>query len=373
MNQLSTGRILVVLILLCGCSSLENKKVDYKSESKQVRPLEVPPDLAAPSASDRYTVPDANAATYSDYNQGQPAARSVAGQTLLPQSGKAHIERAGTQRWLVVEAPPEQVWPVVREFWQEMGFIIVSENAETGIMETDWAENRAKIPQDALRNLLGKVIDQVYSTPERDKFRARLERGQVAGTTEVFITHRGMYEMYVNDANMRQAGKTMWQPRPADPELEAEMLQRLQAKFSGAKTIEAVQQVKATAPPEPRAVVSKGVGGAPVLVMKDDFDRAWRRVGLSLDRLGFTVQDRDRAGGLYYVRYLNPDAQTKKSGLLSKLAFWESDPKAKAADYRIAVADAKSGSEVKVLSADGAPDKSEAATRILTVLQEDLK
>ncbi|HTS52962.1 MAG TPA: outer membrane protein assembly factor BamC [Burkholderiales bacterium] len=372
MSLPSAGRVFLILILLCGCS-IENKKVDYKSEAKQVRPLEVPPDLAAPSASDRYTVPDANAATYSDFHQGQPA-RTVAGQTLLPQSGKAHVERAGTQRWLFVEEPPEQVWPVVKEFWQEMGFIIVSENAETGIMETDWAENRAKIPQDALRNLLGKVIDQAYSTPERDKFRSRLERGQVAGTTEVFVTHRGMYEMFVNDANMRQAGKTVWQPRPADPELEAEMLQRLQAKFSGAKPVEAVQQAKPTPPPEPRAVVSKGVGGAPVLVMKDDFDRAWRRVGLSLDRLGFTVQDRDRAGGLYYVRYLNPDADTKKSGLLSKLAFWESDgSKAKPAEYRIVVADAKSGSEVKVLSADGAPEKSEAATHILTVLQEDLK
>lgn len=371
MKQSSVGRMLLVSMLLCGCS-VENKKVDYKSESKQVRPLEVPPDLAAPTASDRFTVPDANAATYSDYNQGQPAARATGTQVLLPQSGKAHIERAGTQRWLVVEAPPEQVWPLVKEFWQEMGFIIVSENAETGIMETDWAENRAKIPQDVFRNLLGKVIDQAYSTPERDKFRARLERGQQPGITEVYVTHRGMYEMYVNDANMRHAGKTMWEPRPPDPELEAEMLRRLMIKFSGEKSVPTVQ-AKATAPPEPRAVVSKGVGGAPVLVMKDDFDRAWRRVGLSLDRLGFTVQDRDRAGGLYYVRYLNPDADTKKSGLLSKLAFWESDAKAKAAEYRIAVADSKSGSEVKVLSADGAPDKSDAATRILTVLQEDLK
>jgi outer membrane protein assembly factor BamC len=153
------------------------------------------------------------------------------------------------------------------------------------------------------------------------------------------------------------------------------MLRRLQMKLAGEKVIETPQvQAKPSAPPEPRAVVSKGAGGTPVLVMKDDFERAWRRVGLSLDRLGFTVQDRDRAGGLYYVRYLNPDADAKKPSLLSRLAFWESDSsKGKAAEYRIVVADAKPGSEVKVLSADGAPEKSEAATRILTVLQEDLK
>jgi len=373
MNQSSARLTLLISILLCACS-IENKKIDYKSESKQARPLEIPPDLAAPNASDRFTVPEANAATYSDYNQGQPA-KVGATQGLLPQPGKARIERAGSQRWLVVEAPPEQVWPVVREFWQEMGFIIVSENAETGIMETDWAENRAKIPQDALRNLLGKVIDQAYSTPERDKFRSRLERGEPAGSTEVYVTHRGMYEMYVNDANFRQTGRTVWQPRPADPELEMEMLRRLQMKLAGEKSFEtAPVQAKPSAPLEPRAVIAKGAGGTPVLVMKDDFDRAWRRVGLSLDRLGFAVQDRDRAGGLYYVRYLNPDADTKKPSLLSRLAFWESDSsKGKAADYRIVVADAKGGAEVKVLSADGTPEKSESATRILTVLQEDLK
>jgi outer membrane protein assembly factor BamC len=364
----------LVLGLMCGCSSLENKKIDYKSESKQVRPLEIPPDLSSPNASDRYAVPDTNSATASDYNQGQAAARPTGTTGLLPQPDKAYIERAGSQRWLVVGAPPEKVWPVIKEFWQGQGFIVVSENVETGIMETDWAENRAKIPQGAIRNVLGKVFDQAYSSPERDKFRTRLERGQKPGTTEIYISHRGMYEMYVNDANLRQTGRTVWQPRASDPELEAEMLQRLQAKFAGEQAVEAAQGKSTRAPSEPRAVVSKGASGTPVLTLKDDFDRAWRRVGLSLDRLGFTVQDRDRAGGLYFVRYLNPEGAAKKSGLLSRLAFWESDgAKGKAEDYRIIVAEAKTGTEVQVQAADGKPDKSEAATRILTVLQEDLK
>ena len=201
-----------------------------------MRPLEVPPDLSSPNPNDRYAVPDTNSATLSDLKQGQPAGAGTP--AILPQPDKAYIERAGSQRWLVVDAPPEKVWPVVKEFWQETGFIVVSENQETGIMETDWAENRAKIPQGWVRNVLGKVMDQAYSSPERDKYRTRLERGQKAGTTEVFVSHRGMYEMYVNDANMRQTGRTVWQPRAADPELEAEMLRRLQAKFAGTQAVE---------------------------------------------------------------------------------------------------------------------------------------
>jgi outer membrane protein assembly factor BamC len=372
MNQPLVKFTVLLFALLCGCSTLEGKKIDYKSESKQVRPLEVPPDLSSPNPNDRYAVPDTNSATLSDLKQGQPAGAGTP--AILPQPDKAYIERAGSQRWLVVDAPPEKVWPVVKEFWQETGFIVVSENQETGIMETDWAENRAKIPQGWVRNVLGKVMDQAYSSPERDKYRARLERGQKAGTTEIFVSHRGMYEMYVNDANMRQTGRTVWQPRAADPELEAEMLRRLQAKFAGTQAVETVQSKATKPPPAPRAVVAKGPNGSPVLALTDDYDRAWRRVGLSLDRLGFTVQDRDRAGGLYYVRYLNPESEAKKPGMLSWLAFWESDaPKGKAEDYRIVVTDAKPGSEVRVLGADGKPDTSEAAARILTVLQEDLK
>jgi len=369
-----------LLLLLClgaavisGCSSsaLEGKKIDYKSESKQARPLEIPPDLSAPNPNDRYAVPE-GPATYSDFSQSQPA-RNAANPALVPQVAGAHIERAGSQRWLVVESPPEKVWPALKDFWQENGFIVVSESMETGIMETDWAENRAKIPQGVIRNWIGKVLDQAYSAPERDKFHTRIERGQKQGTTEVYISHRGMYEMYVNDANMRQTGRTVWQPRPSDPELEMEMLRRFMAKLAGDQPVQTAQGGQAPPKAEPRAVVSK-VSGMPVLMLKDDFDRAWRRVGLSLDRLGFSVQDRDRSSGLYYVKYLNPETEAAKPTLWSRLAFWESDaPKGKSKDYRIVLADSKAGTEVKVLSADGSPEKSDAATRILTVLQEDLK
>ena len=282
------------------------------------------------------------------------------------------MERAGTQRWLVVDQPPDAVWPVIKEFWQEQGFIIATDNPEVGFMQTDWAENRAKIPQGWIRSVIGKVSDNVYSTPERDRYRTRIERGTKPGTTEIYITHRGAYEVYVADANLRQTGKTMWQPMPPDPDLEAEMLQRLMVKF-GVKQEVAAAKVKDTKF-EPRAVLSKGEGGVPVLTLTDDFDRGWRRVGLSLDRLGFTVQDRDRKAGTYFVRYVNPGGAPKDSSFLSKLAFWDTDvPPGKAADYRISVVGAGNTTRVTVVGTDGKPMSSEAAGRILTVLQEDLK
>jgi outer membrane protein assembly factor BamC len=373
---LALGLVLALLAGGCSKSIVPTKKIDYKSASKeQGSALEVPPDLPKPATNERYALPEGpsrSTATYSEYRQDRPARAQESG--ILPAVQSARIERAGTQRWLVVEAPPETVWPVLREFWQEMGFLIAVDNPEIGIMETDWAENRAKIPQSLVRNVLGKVLEQAYSTPELDRFKVRIERGAKQGSTEVYVTHRGAYEMYVADANLRQTGKTMWQPRQSDPNLEAEMLTRLMVRLGTPENVatNAVKQAKV----EPRAALGKGADGVPVLTLKDDFDRAWRRVGLSLDRLGFSVQDVDRAAGLYYIRYLNPPAPSKEeTGFLDRLAFWKKDSNdgGKPEDYRVSVAGAGAGTQVTVLSSDGKADRSEAAARMLTVLQEDLR
>lgn len=358
---------------LAGCSGgavIEGKKIDYKSAS-QAPPLEIPPDLPAPSTSDRYALPEApsrSTATYSEYAQDRPAHAQTQG--VLPHFDGARVVRAGTQRWLVVDQPAEAVWPVLREFWQEMGFILAVDDPQLGVMETDWAENRAKIPQSMVRNVIGKVFDQAYSVPERDRFRTRLERSADGKATEIYVSHRGAFEMYVADANLRQTGRTVWQGRPPDPDLEAEMLTRLMVKLGTPPQVAATQMKSAKL--EPRASLASA-DGQPVLTLKDDFERGWRRVGLALDRLGFAVQDRNRTAGVYYVRYLNP-AEVKSEGFLSKLAFWSKDDTgAKAADYRIAVKEGQGGTRVTVQTAEGKPEHSEVATRILTVLLEDLK
>ena len=223
----------LALTLLAGCSGNilpDSKKIEYKSAGK-LPPLEIPPDLTQPSRDERYAVPDTSArgsATFSAYTSDRSGqARTTTAQDVLPQVDKMRIERSGTQRWLVLNGVPEKMWPTVKEFWQEMGFLVNIEVPEAGIMETDWAENRAKLPQDIIRGSLGKVFESLYSTPERDKFRTRLEKGTQPGTMEIYISHRGMYEIYVNEGK----SDTRWQPRPADPELEAEMLSRLMVRL----------------------------------------------------------------------------------------------------------------------------------------------
>ncbi len=367
---------LAVVLSSCSGIGLESKKIDYKtSAASKVPTLEIPPDLTSPTRDDRFAVPDTagkGTATFSAYS-GERSPQALAQQQsgVLPQVDKARIERSGNQRWLVVAGTPGKLWDQIKDFWQETGFVIKLELPEAGVMETDWAENRAKIKEDALRNLLGKVIDSLYSTAERDKFRTRLEPGLEPGTTDVFISHRGMYEIYVTEGK----DQTKWQPREPDPELEAEMLRRLMVRLGSDDKRAAAQIAAAKEKPADRARLSRGNDGAGTLEVQESFDRAWRRVGLALDRVGFTVEDRDRSKGLYFVRYVDPevDGQKKDDGFLSKLAFWKAsgpDPKIK---YRIYLKEVGSSTTVQVLSFEGGVDQSETSKKILSLLYDQLK
>jgi outer membrane protein assembly factor BamC len=345
-------------VVLSACSVLETDKVDYKSAGKAAS-LEVPPDLTQLSRDTRYNVPGV-AVTASGYQVGKTTQSVPTAATTM---GDVKIERSGNQRWLVVNRPADQLWDPVKDFWQESGFLLAMDQANLGIMETDWAENRAKLPQDFIRNSIGKLVDSLYSTGERDKFRTRMERN-ANGSTEIYISHRGMVEVY----NTTDNTSTAWQPRLADPELEAEFLRRLMVRLG-------VSQEQA------KALVASGVkttskvstvNGQPVVIMDDGFDRAWRRVGLSLDRTGFTVEDRDRALGTYFVRYVEPNVDKSEPGFFSKL--FSSSSKGNAPlKYRITVQSQGESSTVAVLNATGAPETSANAQRIVKVIADDLK
>jgi outer membrane protein assembly factor BamC len=375
-----------VLALAAGCSGFGNKSNEYKgAQARAAQPLEVPPELTAPTMDDRYAIPDPRAqTTFSAYSQrnasGAAAPAGATANSVLPRIEGARLERFGDQRWLVIKGDPEKIWPVIRDFWVEAGYPLAREEPNTGIMETEWYDDRTKIPQDIVRRTVGRVLPNIFSTPRRDKFRTRLEKGAEPGTTEVFVSNRQVEEVYTSNNQDR----TVWQSRPADRELEAEMLSRMLVKFgaqqaqvaAAAPAAPAVRSGQAPAVPEARNAVLENSGAGP-LVVNDSFDRAWRRVGLALDRVGFTVEDRDRSKGLFFVRYIDPDADAqsgKKETFTEKLMFWRSPPKASQPQYRIQVSDAgASMSQVLVQNSQGTTEASSTGKRILALLYEQLK
>jgi outer membrane protein assembly factor BamC len=370
------------LVGLAGCSaisdSLSGDKIDYRSGGNKTPGLEVPPDLTQLQRDSRYQQSGGtvSAATFQAPATGAAAAAPTAPNVAPAALGSNSIERQGNERWLRTSLPPDQLWPQLQAFWKERGFTIVQDTPTTGVMETDWAENRAKLPMDFIRASIGKVFDGAYSTGELDKFRTRVERGANGGS-EIYITHRGMVEVITG----QNKDSTIWQPRPADPQLEAEFLARLMVKLGSKEEAAKTQAEAIAAAPLPGAPGSPArariVTGLPAATLQvdDGFDRAWRRVGVALDRSGFTVEDRDRGQGIYYVRYIDPKfAGKEEPNLFSKLfSFGKKDDEGGPTRYRVVVKADGDRSTVSVLNSSGAPESGEAGKRITSLLLEDLK
>ncbi len=369
MKILQITALSLAMLTLAGCSSMsmESKRVDYKSAAVKVPTLEVPPDLTTPAAEDHYTVPDGSAAVanYSDFAKGN-ASSQVRSSAVLPESRSVRLEHNGAQHWLVVDDKAENVWPVIKAFWQENGMVIKTENPQAGIMETDWAENRAKIPKTGLRSILGKVMDDLYDSGEKDMYRVRLERSKDGNSTEIYLTQYGKEQVLSKDGST-----IMWQSRPNDPELETTMMQMLMIKLGGA---EAQAQAKAqmAVPSSQGAVIAPKLqtlaNGSRIILLSEPFDKSWRTVGLALEHEGFVVEDKNRANGVYFLR-VEEDAKAK--GWLDKLAFWRDDEKsAKPARYQVSVHEGNTGCEVAATGSNG--ESNSNTQRIIDALYKAL-
>ena len=367
----------MALASLTACSTFESitssDKVDYRTQAKQTTGLDVPPDLTQLPKENRPTGPISAAQMATQPSAQRQTAATAGAPVALDKAGSIEFQRLGNARWLHSTLPPEQVWPQVKSFWQDRGFTIETEDQNVGLMETNWAENKAKLPQDFIRKTLGSLLDSLYSTGERDKYRTRLERNEQGGT-DIYVTHRGLVEVYTNS----QRDETGWQPRPSDPELEAEMTSRLMLKLGGKEedattSVSYPQHPAPSVPAAPRGNAPRSLAEVPdQLKINEDFDRAWRRVGQSLDRHGFTIEDRDRKQGLFFLRYADPNQAGKEEPNFFQRLFGATNT-ATAVRYRVSVKTEGTSSTVMILDDKGQQQTNEMAKRILQLLMEDVR
>ena len=362
--------LLASLLASSGCGIYDKmapgaKKADYK-KSKPTDALEVPPDMSSNTINDAPDAIDIAGTTFVEEMGGNKP--TGGGRVVLPSQENMRVERDGDQQWLVVYGAPELVWPQVKEFWLQEGFLIRKEDPRVGILETGWLENRADIPQGPIRNVIGKVMDGAYTAATRDQFRTRLERGTDEGFTEIYVTHRGVEEVVSGGAI---DPNTSWQARPTDPELEAEMLKRMMVFLGVEEQKAAVMVSKQTQQAVRAQMVSDSDGD--MLIIDEDFSRAWRRTGVALDRVGFAVDDRIRSDGIYYVQYNDPLADQNKEGFLTKIGLWSSDDDEDGTQYQIKLLANGPSTNVIVNNAQGERDTTSTAKRILTLLEEQLR
>ncbi len=397
-----SGALGFVALLMAGCTMpthvFESKKVDYKTQSADSAPLELPPDMSGVQTDDRYSVPDGHGTSYSQYAKEQAAVQVQASASpkddsaVLPKpGGGVREERDGIYRWLVVKGTPDQIWPVLENFWKSNGFKLEQDDPKTGWMETEWTPDQDMAQQDLFHSVLNKVVNNLFSSPVKNKFRTRIDRGSEPGTVEIYITQQGMEETRTTDGN-----GVGWRVRSEDVQLENRYVRKLAihlgdteqqaeamvaekdkpapAAVPAAPAATAVASAEETPSSSTHATLTKLPNGDPLLSLQEPFDRAWHRVGMGLDRAGFTIEDRDRAAGVYYVSYTDPDAKVQKS-LWSRLAFWRPDDNSAATKtYRVTVTSISGeGSKVDLRDKDDHVVSPDMARRILTLLYEQVR
>jgi len=354
---------LVLMLSACGTSKVSEGPVDYGTpQAAESGRLDIPPDLSKlPNSQNRYALPgQVVSASQARQNvaQGQ---QQIAPEVL----GDVSFKRDGKLAWISVKQPIEKVWPVVQSFWLDNGFTYTNEDAQAGILETEWAENRAKLPQDFMRKALGKVFDSLASTGEKDKYLTRVER--TAQGVDIYVAHRGVEEVYTSSERVSDHTSTKWQARPSDPFLENEFLRRLMIKL-GTSTQVAQAAVSSGTKAAKQAELS---GDKKALTYQQPLNVAWRHVGLALDRVGFTIQDRDATRGLYYLRYIDP--RVKEEPGLFKRVFTKTKKPEFPTDFRVQLTDVNGATQIQVLNNLGKLDTSEDASNILQKLLESLQ
>ncbi|MGU7779802.1 outer membrane protein assembly factor BamC [Burkholderia sp. PU8-34] len=392
--------VLATGVLVAGCGTSSPTKVDYKSDSKSKEvSLAVPPNMLDETADQRSLPPQGGATSLSSLQQVQQAAPST--DAVAPAVSGMRIQRDGTESWLVVDGKkPADLWPQIRRFWQEQGFLLVVDQRDKGVMETDWNETHPQINDGLIRSVISKAMGNSYVTAERNKYRTRLDTAPNGGTY-VFISQKGMREALTGPSN----DSSKWEPKPNDPALEAEYLKRLMAVLAQndlrAKNGEPpIANISDTPPAKDKksdaasskaaaAIAAQNVASASSqgssdasdvtgavsseVTLGEPYDRSWLRVGLALDRANFTVDDRDRTQGLYYVRYVDPkDMSAAEQGFWNQLFHGKKEKQAK--QYRVNVkALTPDQTRVAVVDESGAVDTSSPARQIMGLLMNQLR
>ena len=359
---------LLSLTVLAGCNVMDEvigdtEQVDYKSTVRG-DPLSLPPDLSSTQIKPSYQAPGGYASA-NEYNKALAKANrdSAAGAKVLPDTPGLKIRSSGDNRWLEVSQDAGRVYPKLIDFWVDSGFTINKDNPQAGLIETDWAENRAKIPGSLLNRALGAIVNMVADSGERERFRTRIERAN--GATLVYINHERMVE-----TPMDRDGTTFkWLPAKEDPGLNAAMLSRLMV-FLGASRQQAEAQVRqsaaaAAAPQRPMVLADSAA-----LPLQMNQSQAYATVGSAINSAGFKVDSSDPQAGTYVVRYLDTDTGEKREAANFVSRLWGDKGNITPLPYTIAVTSEGSQSLVTVRNEQGQHDNSPTARRILTVLGE---
>ena len=360
--------ILVLLLGLSGCSTLDNLTdtksiVNYKV-NKSVKVLDFPPDLTSPEYDNSFALPSGGVILASSLARNE-VGKNQSATNVLPNSSFVRVGGVGSSRWLDVNASADSLWPEIRLFWKSVGITIKRDEPRIGIMETEWAENVAGLPMDYLRSFLGKLGSNGFDAGFRDRYRIRVEKISDK-KTRIFLTHKGAEKLVSSQGSG-------WELRPSNPELEAELLNRLKAHLQGDTKVSTRKTAIKNSISNVASVVSLVTQeGHPLLQVHDTYQRTWILTGIMLDRMSLVVEGKNQAAGIYKVKYQGDDVDaTDKQGFFSRLLSRRKTLLSLGMDYQVHVQKSGKASVIRITDKDGKPLAVKQSQAALTRLKKE--
>ena len=286
--------------------------------------LEVPPDLTQLAKDTRYqpsTSGVISASTFQTAPALRPALRPrlppACGAPAAPARGRRRrgrddaddradavgsfkIERLGNDRWLSTTLTPEQVYPAGAHLLEGQRL-----QPRPGPSGSRRARDRlGREPRQAAAATSSAHRSASCSRTAYSDQRARQVPHPGRAHARPAATSTSPIAAWKRSTSASARSRTVWQPRPADPSARG----RVPVPPDGRSSAPRTRKPRRSPPPRPTAPPRGARRRARARArptgrrrrpcrLDDGFDRAWRRVGLALDRSGFTVEDRDRGPG----------------------------------------------------------------------------
>jgi len=319
--------LLLISLFLSGCFSDKQKqtikenrielgdiKINYYSD-KSVTSLEVPPDLTQPSYENSFRlselVTDVESNTINLTNKEIEKKE----EKVFVTPADIKVKKSGNRRWLIVNKKPQVVWDLSRQFLKENGFVIKKSNKKTGIMETDFLENKPKIPSKSLgviRSFLEEIDNVSYTLPIVDSYKVRIEPLDSGNKSEVHLSIFSMAEVI---SGTGKDETTFWQASEKNYALETEMLYSLMLYLGGDSANARERIVNAQEEGKITVSLDDGLNGYAKLQFRLNMIDAWDNISWALSDLNVILEDKDIKEKTFYIRV----ARTSDKGIMSKI------------------------------------------------------
>jgi len=314
------------IFFLSGCFFSEEDKTIIKQNSdlgsmpikyysnKSVTSLEIPPDLTKPDFENSFRLSEF---VDTKENYVNLTNKELLNEKVLALTSKVEVKKSGTRRWLIVDKPSDIIWSMTQEFLKSEGFAIKEINKKTGIIETDYLENRPDLPDRSvglIRSMIQKATGQSYSLPVLDMYRVRVEPIN-ENTTEVHFSISSMQEVVQYDPQSiaGKEEKTLWQTKERDPMIEVEMLYRFMV-FLGADQVKE-KIINATNEKSVSARLDKNLNGYSKLIFEHNILDTWDFLSWGLDGAKINIEDKDLKERSIYINV----ARTADKGIFSNM------------------------------------------------------